>query len=68
MAICKFKILTALFEFVFQSLLPEVMSKGRSESFKFSSSLKSVLSSDEMELYELAQLAGVAMDPKVLKY
>ena len=29
---------------------------------------KDILNSDEMELYELAHLAGVVMDPNVFKY
>jgi Mitotic-spindle organizing gamma-tubulin ring associated len=49
----------------------EEMSSRKTETLKFTSSVpissKNLLSSEEAELFELAQLAGVAMDPKVFK-
>ena len=43
----------------------------KSESLKFTSSVnlpsRNVLSAEEAELFELTQLSGVVMDPKVFK-
>ncbi|KAL8615768.1 hypothetical protein ACOMHN_040263 [Nucella lapillus] len=44
-----------------------MLGKDRSEVLRFQVRSKDVLAPDEMELYELTQLAGVTMDPSVFK-
>jgi len=58
-------------KYFYVHILSSNMSARKSETLKFtgtSTSSKSFLSPDEAELCELAQLSGVAMDPKVFKY
>lgn len=43
------------------------MDKARSQTLRYTHLSKNVLSSDETELYELANLAGVTFDPNVFK-
>ncbi|KAK7505915.1 hypothetical protein BaRGS_00002637 [Batillaria attramentaria] len=43
------------------------MSNSKTEVLRFQIRSKNVLAPDEMELFELAQLAGVTMDPSVFK-
>ena len=44
-----------------------MLGREKSEVLRFQIRSKDVLTPDEMELFELTQLAGVTMDPSIFK-